>query len=108
MEESLKDGHVEVWLEGKKISGGYALIHTGGGDDNRWLLVKMNDEKADARRNPTSTEPDSVLSGRSLDDVSKRKKARNERHLFLIGPTGEARISKRCHFRTGWIRSWPP
>ncbi len=73
MEESLNEGHVEVWLEGQKLTGGYALIHTGGSDDDRWLLVKMDDDKADARRNPTSTEPDSVLSGRSLDAVRKEE-----------------------------------
>ena len=73
MEESLKEGHVEVWLEGKKVSGGYALIRTGGGDKDRWLLVKMDDDKVDARRNPTSTKPDSVLSGRSLDEVRKEE-----------------------------------
>lgn len=64
------DGHVTVWLEGKKLSGGYALIRTGS-RDRHWLLVKMNDEGADARRNPVSTEPDSALTGRSLEEVAK-------------------------------------
>ncbi len=39
------------------------------GDD--WLLVKMDDETADARRNPTSTEPLSVVSGRDLDGIAE-------------------------------------
>jgi hypothetical protein len=30
----------------------------------------MRDDAADARRNPTSTEPESVLSGRTLDEVA--------------------------------------
>ena len=68
MEDALADGKVEVWLEGTKLTGGFALVRTGG-DDDRWLLIKMDDDGADARRNPTSTEPDSVLSGRSLDEV---------------------------------------
>jgi hypothetical protein len=59
MAESHKDGKIEVWLEGRKIKGGYALIRTG--NDDRWLLVKMDDDEADARRNPVSTEPTSVL-----------------------------------------------
>lgn len=71
MEEALDDGKLEVWLEGEKLQGGYALIRTRSGDDERWLLVKMDDEKADARRNPTSTEPKSVLTGRTLDEVRK-------------------------------------
>lgn len=66
----LEDGHATVWLEGEKISGGYALIRTGGGKKPRWLLVKMKDERADARRNPVSTEPDSVLSGRTMEEIA--------------------------------------
>ena len=40
--------------------------------DSRWLLVKRDDAEADARRNPVSTEPGSVLSGRSLADIARR------------------------------------
>lgn len=67
--EQLEDGHATIWLEGEKISGGYALIRTGGGDEARWLLVKMDDDEADARRNPTSTEPESVQTGRTLEEI---------------------------------------
>ncbi len=72
MEESLEQGKVEVWLEGKKIKGGYALIRTGKGRNERWLLIKMKDEKADARRNPVSTKPNSAISGRTLDEISNQ------------------------------------
>lgn len=34
MAETYEDGQIEVWLEGKKLSGGYVLIHTGKGDDS--------------------------------------------------------------------------
>jgi DNA ligase D-like protein (predicted 3'-phosphoesterase) len=78
MQESLEDGKVEVWLEGKKLSGGYVLIRTGKGDDARWLLKKMDDDQADARRNPTSTEPKSVLSGRTLDDIQAQEADQSE------------------------------
>ena len=70
MEEAIEEGQVEIWLEGQKLQGGYALIRTGGGDDARWLLIKVDDDEADARRNPTSTEPASVLSGRTLDGIA--------------------------------------
>jgi DNA ligase D-like protein (predicted 3'-phosphoesterase) len=68
MEDAIDDGKVEVWLDGEKLRGGYALIRTGG--DERWLMIKMDDDEADARRNPTSTEPDSVISGRSLEEIA--------------------------------------
>lgn len=71
MPRSLEDGLVEVWLEGEKLQGGYALKRTEGGKKPRWMLIKMDDEAADARRNPVSTEPDSVLSARSIRDVAK-------------------------------------
>jgi DNA ligase D-like protein (predicted 3'-phosphoesterase) len=69
--DQLKDGHVTIWLEGEKLQGGYALIRTGKGDNPRWLLIKMDDEEADGRRNPTSTEPESVKSGRSLEEIQE-------------------------------------
>jgi DNA ligase D-like protein (predicted 3'-phosphoesterase) len=75
MAESLAEGKVEVWLEGQKLRGGYVLIRTGDGADARWLLIKMKDEEADARRNPTSTEPQSVLSGRTLEEIAAEEQA---------------------------------
>ena len=70
IETSLEDGLIEIALYGEKIRGGYALKRTQGGKKPRWLIVKMDDEHADARRNPTSTEPDSVVSGRTLDEIA--------------------------------------
>lgn len=69
--DALESGSVEVRLDGRKLRGGYALIHAKvGGKDEHWLLVKSDDDEADARRNPTSTEPESVVSGRTIDDVA--------------------------------------
>ncbi len=66
--EAVERGHVSFRLHGEKLEGGYALTRTG---QERWLLVKMDDDQADARRNPTSTQPDSVLTGRSLEDIAR-------------------------------------
>jgi hypothetical protein len=41
----------------------------GEGEDADWLLVKMKDEGADARRNPVSTEPESVISGKRVEEI---------------------------------------
>lgn len=65
--DGVEQGHVAVWLEGDKLRGGYALTRFRG--DDQWLLVKMDDEGADARRRPTSTQPRSVRSGRTLEDL---------------------------------------
>ncbi len=69
--EQVEDGHVTIRLKGEKLKGGYALIKTGKGKDNRWLLIKINDDEADARRNPVSSEPDSVKTGRSMEDIKE-------------------------------------
>jgi DNA ligase D-like protein (predicted 3'-phosphoesterase) len=69
--DAIDRGHVSVWLEGKKLSGGYALTRFRG--ENQWLLVKMNDDEADARRNPTRTQPESVLSGRTIEQVAEEE-----------------------------------
>ncbi|MEX2498208.1 MAG: DNA polymerase ligase N-terminal domain-containing protein [Wenzhouxiangellaceae bacterium] len=70
VEKAIEAGHVLIELRGEKLKGGYALHRTGSGDDARWLLIKMNDEHADARRNPVSTEQESVASGRTIEQVA--------------------------------------
>jgi DNA ligase D-like protein (predicted 3'-phosphoesterase) len=72
VEEAVEAGHVKVWLEGKKLRGAWSLRRTriGGDDRAKWLLVKVKDQEADARRNPVSTQPESVLTGRSIEDVA--------------------------------------
>jgi hypothetical protein len=44
-------------------------------EEERWLLVKIRDEKADARRNPVSSEPNSAVTGRSLEEIAKQEGA---------------------------------
>jgi DNA ligase D-like protein (predicted 3'-phosphoesterase) len=68
MSKCIENGQVEIELHGKKLMGGYALRRFKG--DKQWLLIKMKDEHADARRNPVSTEPDSVKSGKSLKAIA--------------------------------------
>jgi DNA ligase D-like protein (predicted 3'-phosphoesterase) len=77
MEESFQDGKVEIWLQGEKISGGYVLIKTGR-KNNQWLLKKMKDDAADARRNPVSTEPESVFSGKTIEEMEKAMRNQSE------------------------------
>jgi DNA ligase D-like protein (predicted 3'-phosphoesterase) len=67
---AVEDGHVTVWLEGRKLRGGYALTRIGRGARGRWLMVKMDDDAADARRKPVKTQPESVLSGRTIRQVA--------------------------------------
>jgi DNA ligase D-like protein (predicted 3'-phosphoesterase) len=71
IERALERGHAAVWLEGRKLHGGYALTRIGKGKRERWLLVKMDDEGADRRRNPVSSQPESALSGRTIEELEE-------------------------------------
>jgi DNA ligase D-like protein (predicted 3'-phosphoesterase) len=74
--EALERGHAHIWLEGRKLRGGYVLQRTGRTPRERWLLIKRRDGGADARRRPLSTEPRSVLSGRTIEEVAASAPAR--------------------------------
>lgn len=71
MSEAYRDGLIEIWLEGRKLCGGYALKRFREEKKPQWLLVKMKDEHADARRNPASTQNKSVKTGRTMSAISK-------------------------------------
>jgi DNA ligase D-like protein (predicted 3'-phosphoesterase) len=77
MGQALENGHAKFWLEGKKLNGGFALTRTpvGGGGREKWLLVKLKDEAADARRKPVSSQPESVISGLTIEEMRERRPA---------------------------------
>lgn len=68
--DALDDGHLTFWLDGRKLTGGYALTRAKlrGGQES-WLLVKLDDEGADRRRKPATSQPESVLSGRTNESL---------------------------------------
>src|SRR3954465_4237165 len=69
--EALDAGHAKVWLDGEKLRGGWTLHRTNAGAKPQWLLIKRRDEGADARRNPQSTQPESVKTGRTVEEVAR-------------------------------------
>ncbi len=73
MATCLGRGHLSFRLEGEKLHGGYALTRIREGKNETWLLLKRRDDEAaddTARQNPVQTQPESVLSGRTLDELS--------------------------------------
>ena len=68
--ESLEEGHATIRLDGEKLRGGFALISTGGGGRPRWLFFKMKDGEARPGSDVAEEMPDSVVSGRSLEQVA--------------------------------------
>jgi DNA ligase D-like protein (predicted 3'-phosphoesterase) len=72
LERALEEGHLVVELCGQKLRGSWALTRVGedGRGRERWLLVKKRDEHAEAGGDPLSSRPESVLSGRTLEQVA--------------------------------------
>lgn len=75
--QALRDGELKVRLEGEKLHGGFVFIRTDRmrrGKD-KWLLIHRRDDEAvpgwDAEDFPTS-----VKTGRTNDDVARRRRAR--------------------------------
>ncbi len=70
MAAALDAGHASFWLDGEKLRGGWSLRRIREGAKPQWLLVKRRDDEADARRRPTSTQRESVVSGRTIEQVA--------------------------------------
>ncbi len=70
--EALERGHAVFVLHGEKLRGGFALQRTRGGEKPQWLLIKRRDEHARPGSDIAAERPESVDSGRTLDDVIGR------------------------------------
>jgi DNA ligase D-like protein (predicted 3'-phosphoesterase) len=67
--EALERGHAVFVLHGEKLHGGFALQRTGSSAPAQWLLIKRRDEDARPGSDVVAERPESVLSGRRLDEV---------------------------------------
>jgi DNA ligase D-like protein (predicted 3'-phosphoesterase) len=67
--EALERGHAVFVLHGEKLRGGFALQRTRPGAKPQWLLIKRRDEQARPRSDVVGERPESVLSGRTLDQL---------------------------------------
>jgi DNA ligase D-like protein (predicted 3'-phosphoesterase) len=66
---ALERGHLRFVLAGHKLRGTFAITQTRmGGDERNWLLLKVDDEYADADN--ALDDHRSVLSGLTLDDLA--------------------------------------
>jgi DNA ligase D-like protein (predicted 3'-phosphoesterase) len=67
--EALDRGHAVFVLHGEKLRGGFALQRTRPGEKAQWLLIKRRDEQARPGWDVVVEQPQSVLSGSTLDEV---------------------------------------
>jgi DNA ligase D-like protein (predicted 3'-phosphoesterase) len=69
--EALDRGHAVFVLHGEKLRGGFALQRTRPGEKPQWLLIKRRDEQALPGSDVVAEQPQSVVSGSTLDELSQ-------------------------------------
>jgi bifunctional non-homologous end joining protein LigD len=77
--EGLKEGRLDFSLDGEKLAGDWHLVRMakrGGEKRDNWLLIKAKDEAALDTRDPDilEAEPQSVISGRTIEQMAADKK----------------------------------
>jgi len=70
MKDGLREGRLRFALLGHKLRGGWSLRRFGRGGDNAWLLVKLKDGFADTNRDIVVERPESVDTGRTIEDLT--------------------------------------
>jgi DNA ligase D-like protein (predicted 3'-phosphoesterase) len=69
MEEGLRKGRITFRLNGDKLRGGFTLRRFRN-EDGAWLLIKMDDEHADRETEVTEARPESVVSGKKIEELA--------------------------------------
>lgn len=67
--KELKSGSIKIRMNGKKMKGEWALVHTHGRGENSWLLIKHRDEYA--KTSDITKKDKSVLSGKTIPQMEK-------------------------------------
>ena len=72
MAEALDAGYARFELEGVKLRGEWSLRRMSGQKKESWLLSKRRDSHADPDRDVVRDEPESVVSGLTIEEVAER------------------------------------
>ena len=73
--QALTRGHAVFVLHGEKLRGGFALQRTRPGAKAQWLLIKRRDEEARPGSDIVAEQPRSVVSGRTLEEITASDRA---------------------------------
>src|SRR5918912_4396829 len=90
--DQFKDGKITFTLFGQKLKGRFSLLRTS--RENQWLLIKGNDE-FESKDDLTITRPESVLTGRTNQDLENGKRDNNTTKLNDENKMVVIRDSKR-------------
>ena len=69
MDQAFNNGHIKIMVYGQKLQGAYALTRF---KEKDWLLVKVNDEYADAQSDIVKEKPESVISKMTIEELDKK------------------------------------
>jgi bifunctional non-homologous end joining protein LigD len=91
--EGWKEGKLNFSLKGKKLKGSWTLVRFKGGEGagaRNWLLIKSPDEEAkeSSRYDITAAKPDSVKTGRSMEEIKAQSKG-------AVKKTGQGQEKRR-------------
>jgi DNA ligase D-like protein (predicted 3'-phosphoesterase) len=75
LSQGIAKGHITFWLQGKKLNGAWSLIRLHDSPKN-WLLVKKEDEGVNFPPDPVTKQPQSVLSGKTVEEIAAGKRSR--------------------------------
>jgi bifunctional non-homologous end joining protein LigD len=71
-----EQGKLHILFHGKKLKGVWILVRTRGRTSKDWLLFKKGDETANPDVDITAERPESVKSGKTIEQLEKSKGAR--------------------------------
>jgi bifunctional non-homologous end joining protein LigD len=101
--ESYEQGLIEVRLEGEKLHGAYALVRTKFRDSkNSWLLVKMKDKEADPDLDLVTAFPESVKSGKTIEEVEEEG-SRQSLNVAFKRISEDAQAELKAADFPGWL-----
>jgi bifunctional non-homologous end joining protein LigD len=109
VDAGLRDGSLKFVMHGTKMKGKWALIRMGGKAAQEkkpnWLLIKEHDafERSKEDEPVTEAEPDSVVTGRSIEQIAK-----SEDHVWNSKDTakGKAWFRKERKHSSKDVRGW--
>lgn len=101
--EGYAKGRLKFRLEGEKMRGGWALIRMGGSSGaggKNWLLIKERDAWADERFSVVDEAPQSIASGRGLEEIAE------DRDRVWRSNRGHSSPSELPRARRGSLPDW--
>jgi bifunctional non-homologous end joining protein LigD len=103
IQESYREGLIELRLHGEKLKGAYALVQTKFQDSKKnWLMIKMKDKEADPELDIIEAHPQSVKSGKTIKEVESDR-SRKETHPVLAALPDELKGKLKQTEYPGWL-----